>query len=423
MDLALHEHTVQGSSAAEAISRPARLVRAPERAALRVAVLADMLEESWPSMDLVADVLMRELPEQRAWPVAPQLIRPPLVPVIRRVRRGADGAGSTADRVFNRFWLYRRALISHRHRYDVFHVVDHSYAHLALALPPGRTIVTCHDTDTFRGFVTPGSIETGLPRFLVERLAAGLRRAAFVACPSETTATEVIQARLATPAQVVVVPNGVDPAPADAAADREAARLLDSQSPTADILHVGSTIPRKRLDLLLEAFAALAASRPDARLVRVGGPFTSEQAALARRLGIAERTLALPFLARATLHAVYRRAALLLITSDREGFGLPVVEALSAGLPVLARDIPVLREVAGDAAVFVDSADPRTWGHRAGCLLDERACATADWSARREAARARAGRFTWRAYAEGMAGLYVTAAERATSDAHAGAHP
>jgi glycosyltransferase involved in cell wall biosynthesis len=374
-------------------------------------------------MDLVADVLMRELPDQRAWPVAPQLVRPALVPVIRRVRRGADGAGSTADRVFNRFWLYRRALLSRRHRCDVFHVVDHSYAHLTLALPPGRTIVTCHDTDTFRGFVTPGSIETGLPRFLVQRLAAGLRRAAFVACPSQTTATEVIEARLATPAQVVVVPNGADPARAGDGADREAAWLLDSSSPTADILHVGSTIPRKRLDLLLEAFAALATKRPDARLVRVGGPFTAEQDALTRRLGIAERTLVLPFLARETLHAVYRRAALLLITSDREGFGLPVVEALSAGLPVLARDIPVLREVAGDAAVFIDSTDPRTWGDLAGRLLDERAGTTADWSARCEAARARARRFTWSAYAEGMARLYAMVAEGVTSAVHMGAHP
>ena len=95
-----------------------------------------MLEEGWPSMDLVADVLVRELPRQHGVPVTPRLVRPRLVPVIRRVRRARTAAGSTADRVFNRFWLYRRALLGLARRCDVFHVVDHSYAHLALAVPP-----------------------------------------------------------------------------------------------------------------------------------------------------------------------------------------------------------------------------------------------------------------------------------------------
>ena len=78
---------------------------------LRVAVIADYPEERWPSMDLVAEALVRELPHQQGWPVAPLLVRPGLVPVIRRVRHDPGGAGSTADRVFNRFWLYRRALL------------------------------------------------------------------------------------------------------------------------------------------------------------------------------------------------------------------------------------------------------------------------------------------------------------------------
>jgi glycosyltransferase involved in cell wall biosynthesis len=378
-----------------------------------------MLEEKWPSMDLVAETLIRELPIQRAWPVTPLLVRPGLVPVIRRVRRDADGGGTTADRVFNRFWLYRRALPG-RHRCDVFHVVDHSYAHLALALPAGRTIVTCHDTDTFRGFITPGAIDTGLPPFLVRRLAAGLRRAAIVACPSRTTADDLIAAGLATAAQITVVPNGADPAPTDAHGEREAAELLAARAPTLDILHVGSTIPRKRLDLLLEAFALISAGRCDVRLVRVGGSFTPEQDAHARRLGVAARTLVLPFLSRNTLHAVYRRAALLVITSDREGFGLPVVEAMSAGLPVLARDLPVLREVAGGAAVFVDGSDPRVWADAANQLLDERTASPRRWAARCDAVRARATCFSWTRYAEDMARLYAVVAAR-VDGSHAGA--
>jgi glycosyltransferase involved in cell wall biosynthesis len=394
-------------------------VNAVRRSPLRVAILADMIEEGWPSMDLVADVLLRELPRQTAYPIAPRLVRPGLLPVIRRVRRSTGGAGGTADRVFNRFWLYRRALVGLTRRCDLFHIVDHSYAHLAVALPADRTIVTCHDTDTFRGFLTGEPIETGLPRFLVLRLAAGLRRAGLVACPTQATADEVIALGLAEPGRVVLAPYAAETADVTADDSWIASNLLASSAQHIDVLHVGSTIPRKRLDLLLEAFACIASRYPAARLVRVGGPFTPEQAIHAARLGIAGRVLVLPFLSRGTLHAVYQRAALLLLTSDREGFGLPVVEALAAGLPVLARDLPVLREVAGGAAVFVKGTDPREWAHAAGLLLDERATAPAAWRARVETGRGRAAQFSWQTYAEEMARLYMTVVEGA-SPAEAG---
>ena len=105
------------------------------------------------------------------------------------MRRDADGAGGAADRVFNRFWLYRRALLGQAHRCDVFHVVDRGCASRAgAAARPHDRHVSC--TDTFRGFVTPGIVDTGLPPFLVRRLAAGLKRAAVIACPSRATATD-----------------------------------------------------------------------------------------------------------------------------------------------------------------------------------------------------------------------------------------
>jgi glycosyltransferase involved in cell wall biosynthesis len=379
---------------------------------LRVAVLADMLEEGWPSMDLVADALVRELSRQNAGAVQPTLVRPSLVPVIRRVRRGPDGGGATADRVFSRFWLYRRALVGGIRRSDVFHVIDHSYAHLALSLPSGRAIVTCHDTDTFRGFVTPGPIETGLPRFLVRRLAAGLARAALVVCPTRATATDLVGSGLAAEEQIRIVPYGVDLPACDADSSALADRLLQSPAPTTDILHVGSTIPRKRIDLVLESFAVLAARNGRVRLVRAGGPFTADQASHADRLGIAHRILVLPLLTRAALHAVYRRASLLMMTSDREGFGLPIVEAMAAGVPVLARDLPVFREIAGHTAEYVSTVNPAHWATAAERLLAERELATESWTARRERGLAHAARYSWTTYAAAMAALYRTVANR-----------
>ena len=293
---------------------------------------------------------------------------------------------------------------------DVFHIVDHSYAHLALSLPAHRVITTCHDIDTFRGFFTPGSIDTGLPRALVNRLAAGLRASALVVCPSRSTADDIVTVGLAPADRVVVVPNGVDPQPSSEAADREAGRLLSADRPTLDLLHVGSTIDRKRVDLLLEAVALTAGLVPEIRLVRVGGAFTGRQQEQVQRLGLGDRILVLPFLDRATLYAVYRRAVLLIVTSDREGFGLPVVEALSAGLPVVVRDLPVFREVAGESATFVDSVDPAAWATAISGLLAEARSNRQGRDLRREVGRERAARFSWKRYAGDMAALYARAA-------------
>src|SRR5262249_21724826 len=130
-------------------------------------------------------------------------------------------------------------------------------------------------------------------------------------------------------AHIAVVPNGVDePHGSLAELAHLGAELLGPLGRFVDILHVGSTIPRKRIDVLLEVFADLCRTDPRVRLVRVGGTFTDEQRAHAERLGVTARILQLPLLSRDQLLAVYHRAAIVVSTSEREGFCLPVVEAL-----------------------------------------------------------------------------------------------
>ena len=135
--------------------------------------------------------------------------------------------------------------------------------------------------------------------------------------------------------------------------------LLPPVASAPMLLHVGAMVPRKRLDLVLRLFAHVRASIPAAVLVRVGGTLSPAMSELARQLGIEGAIIKMPFLSRADLAALYRRADALVLTSDQEGFGLPVIEAMAAGLPVVAREIPTLREVAGDAVLHVasDSAE------------------------------------------------------------------
>ena len=374
---------------------------------LRVGLVADLLEEGWPSMDLVADMLLAHVGEADR-PVETVLLRPAFRSRVGRLA-GANGRPLTIDRIINRFYDYPRWLSAQADRADVFHLVDHSYAHLVSALPPGRVVVTCHDTDAFRRVLGDGVSESRLPRRLVRRVLDGLRKAEIVACASETTRRELVTLGLVPAERTEVVVNGVHPTCSplpDPGADQAATALLGpTQGP--ELLHVGSTIARKRIDVLLQVFQGVAATRRDVRLIRVGGEFTPEQSRMAADLGVADRIVVLPFLDRAVLAAVYRRAALALLPSEREGFGLPVIEAMACGTPVVASDMAALREVGGDAASYAAIDDVTGWRREVTLLLEERETKPAEWARRREAALARASLFSWSRHARQMEGLYV----------------
>lgn len=376
----------------------------------RVAVVCDLREENWHSMNLVADALIERLETSHAETFNASRVCPPLR---RRFSREGETAGRrfNADRLFNRFLDFPRHVARRRSEFDVFHVVDHSYAQLVHSLPAERTVVTCHDLDTFRCILNPEAEPRSRAfKLMTRRVLGGLRKAARVVCVSEQTREELLACRLVEPARVSVVRNGVARAfspLADMEADEEAARLLGPRdNDSVEILHVGSAARRKRLDVLLRVFARVRREFPQARLVRVGGELEGSHARLAEELRLRDSIVVLPFLKERTLAAVYRRAALLLQTSEREGFGLPVLEALASGLPVVASDLPVLREVGGSAAAYRAVGDVDAWAVAAVELLRERGEEPERWESRRADAFAHAARFSWEEYARAMASVY-----------------
>ena len=378
---------------------------------LKVAIIADLLEERWPSMDLVADMLVEHLRADYRGQVEPTLIRPPLRARASRLPlAGALPPALTIDRFANRLWDYPRATREASSRFDLFHIVDHSYAHLVHTLPAERTLVTCHDLDTFRSILEPEQEpRPALFRAMTRRILAGLRAAGHVACDTEATRDALVARAGVDPARTSVVLNGPHPSCSpvpEPAADVEAARLLGHASRTTDLLHVSSTIARKRIDVLLTIVAAVRKQRPDVRLVRVGGPFTADQRRLARELGIEEAIVVLPFLDRSTLAAVYRRCALVLLPSEREGFGLPVLEALACGTPIVASDIDALREVGGTAVDYCAPEDIDAWTSAVVRVLAERRDDPALWRARRTAGIERAASFSWSHYTADVVALY-----------------
>jgi glycosyltransferase involved in cell wall biosynthesis len=375
--------------------------------ALRVALVADLSEERWPSMDLVADMLFEQLRSRRyAGRFEVTLLRPPL-----------SQRGRGIGRYLNRYWDYPRWLRARAGEFDLFHVIDHSYAHLVHVLPRKRTVVTCHDVDAFMPLVDPTVIPTRLPRAVTRMVLSGMRKAACITCVSNATRHEVERFQLADPEKLIVVPNGVHPA-MTAAPDGDAAtqveRLLGQRhAGDVELLHVGTCIPRKRIDLLLEVFAAVAAATPQVRLLKAGGRLTAEQQAHAQALNVASRIVQLPYLEPQALAALYRRADTVLVTSSREGFGLPVVEALAVGTPVVATDLPVLREVGGSAVAYAPLGAVGAWrdaaieqvtaAHKSS---PDQTVDRAPQDSPRHRRMSQAARFSWPAAAAQLASVY-----------------
>jgi glycosyltransferase involved in cell wall biosynthesis len=384
----------------------------PNGRACRVAIVADYLEEGWPSMDLVAEMMTACLKIEAAGEFEPELLRPPMV--FRFSKRG-DGKHPlarklfNADRLINRFFDYPRFLRQVRNRFDLYHVVDHSYAHLAHALFPSRTVITCHDLDAFQSVLDPARMRRSIGfRVMTRRILSGFRTASKIGCDSKATHSEILRQRLCRPDSSRIIPIGVAPEfspKSDERADRAASMIAGAKTAQSiEILHVSSTIPRKRIDVLLKVFAAIRRELPAARLIRVGGQFTEAQSELARALGVESAIVQAPFVERTTLAALYRRAAIVMAPSESEGFGLPVLEAMACGAPVLASDIAALREVGGNVAEYAPAGDVEAWTAAALRMLGERDAAIA--ADRRAAALARAAGFTWNATARQYAALY-----------------
>jgi len=376
----------------------------------RVGIVADYLEEGWPSMDLAAELTSLALARHGEDVFIPAILRPELPRLFRG--RGAIGehGANNADRYLGRYVAYPRWLRSRARGLDLAHVIDQTYAHLVHALPARHTVVTCHDLDAFRSIL--GDDREPRPlwfRATIRRVLTGLRRAAHVICDSHAV-RDALRAQADIPAErlsVVHLPVHPDfSAAADPAADAQAAELLGP--PRADVpelLHVGATVPRKNLPFVLELFAAARERHPRARLVRVGGALTAEQRATAERLRIRDAIVELPFIDRATLAAVYRRSRAVLLPSEREGFGWPALEAMACGAPVVASaDLPTVREIGGDAIEYA-SLDVRVWIEAIDRLLAidpaGRESATA-----RQAATGRAEAFSLERYAAAVMGVY-----------------
>jgi glycosyltransferase involved in cell wall biosynthesis len=360
-----------------------------------LAVLCDYAEEGWPSMDLVAEMLLDRMAREHAHELGATRVQP----AFRRALTPAPRVGRNADRLLNRLVWYPRHVRAVRDRFDLFHLCDHSYSQLLLELPTERAGVFCHDLDTFRCLLEP-RIEPR-PRWfraMTRRILRGFQRASVVFHATDAVRAEIERHGLVDPARLVKAPLGTAPEFAPSPDDSVASRGRRY------VLHVGSCIPRKRIDVLLDVLAALRAQHADLRLVQLGGEWTDAQRQQIARLGIAAQVEQVRDEPRERVADLYRGAAVVLVTSEAEGFGLPVAEALACGAPVVASDIPALREVGGDAVLYAPVGDVGEFVRLAATILND---PTDGAIPARQRRLDRAKLFSWSAHADTIVRAYL----------------
>ncbi len=341
-------------------------------------------------MDLCTEQLLGHLPGS----VHATRVCPPFRRIAGRLPFvGRKGVAFNADRGLNRFVWFPRHVRRIAANFDAFHVVDHSYAHLIHALPADRTGAYCYDLDAFRCLVDPTADPR--PRWfraLARRTLTGLQKAAVVFLISRQTGADLLRYGLIDPAKLVHVPLGV------------ADEFTPCESPLPGpptLLHVGSCIPRKRIDVLLAVVAEVRRRIPAVQLIKVGGIWTSEQRTQITRLGLANAIDHRQNVTRAELAALYWAAGVVLVPSAAEGFGLPVIEGLACGAVVVASDIPALREAGGPAAIYAPVGNVAAWADTVQRVLTAPSFAPA-----RAERLTWASQFTWTANAATIATTY-----------------
>ncbi len=286
---------------------------------------------------------------------------------------------------------------------DLFHSPD-------FVLPPVRgsvpTLLTVHDLS----FVHyPATFPANLVAYLNRIVPRSVARATHILADSESTRRDLAALWRVPDDKVTVLYSGVNTRfrPVTDATALAAVRARYGLGDRPTILAVGTVQPRKNYEMLVRAFRAVARTTPHALVIAGGrGWLTEGLDAEITRQGVADRVILPGFVDDADLPALYSAADLFVFPSLYEGFGLPLLEAMACGVPVISSDASSLPEVAATggepAAWLLPPGDEAAWSAAMLRLL------TDDAAQQRlvAAGAAQAARFTWAAAARQLLGLY-----------------
>jgi glycosyltransferase involved in cell wall biosynthesis len=267
--------------------------------------------------------------------------------------------------ISGRWWLVGLARFLEREGVSVFHGTDYSVPMLPL-LP---SVLTIHDLSSVR----LSHLHERRTRRTARRLPRMVRMAAHVVVPSATVREEIIEQYNLREENVSVIP--LAPGPqfcTTPESDQEVQEKYGLHQPY--VLFVGTLEPRKNLSTLVKAFAALPHEiLADTQLALCGrwGWMNDELQAEIKRLQPTKSLHVTGYVPDSDLPALYRGATVFAYPSLYEGFGLPPLEAMACGVPVIASTAAALTEVLGDAAERVDPLDIEAWSQRLLSMLSD----------------------------------------------------
>lgn len=255
--------------------------------------------------------------------------------------------------------------------------VLHTLASPTPLLWRGASAMTIHDAAPW---LHPDAMDTGTRWYLKPLYPQALARANVIFTVSEAAREDLVRSAGAPRERIVVTPNGVNPLFFEARAE---------EGPRAPyLLAVGTLEPRKNLGVLLEALRILRRDGRDLALFVAGHQAWTQSLPLG---DLAPHVKLLGTVPDEELAPLYAGAACFVMPSLHEGFGLPLAEAMAAGVSAVASDIPALREVGGETVRYADPQDAESFAQAIRDALDDRQGS----QLRAAAARGRARRFRW----------------------------
>jgi glycosyltransferase involved in cell wall biosynthesis len=281
----------------------------------------------------------------------------------------------------------------------------HATEHLLPKLTRARSVFTIHDTAYLR------FPEYHLPRnrrYLRVMMPRFLRRADRIIAVSESTRRDALRFYRLDPEKIEVIPEGVDarfrPNLDPATVSRVRIRY---GLPERFVLCVGTIEPRKNLPTLLEAYAALRPRHEDVGLVIAGakGWLYERFFDRLRSLGLEREVVLTGFVPDEDMPALLDAAEVFAFPSEFEGFGLPPLEAMASGTPVVCSNAASLPEVVGDAGLLLPPRDVGAWVEALGRVLDDGHLR----AGLRDRGLERARRFGWDAAARKTLDVYRSA--------------
>lgn len=285
-------------------------------------------------------------------------------------------------------------------RLDIFH----NLSNYGFLFPSCPVVTTVHDILTLKfPELRPSRLQWLLYKFLLPRL---LKRATCIAASSASTVDDLKQL-YGLSSHVRLTYLGYDQKKfgiPDCATVQDATTLADYEIEPGYVLFVGYLTPKKNIETVLRALKTLLTTVPQARLVIAGkiGHGMEYLTALIEQLGVAHAVKFLGYVPAEHLPPLYRGARVFVFPSIYEGFGLPVLEAMACGTPVLASNTSSLPEVVGNDAYLCPPLEPDCWTSK----LERFYTSDADWQQASVASLRQAAKFSWSRCAEDVHRIY-----------------